>query len=105
MSITFLRPMGCLLAVRAGTFPRIAFMFMGLAKGFLAAFGGSWIWPLLGLIVRTFTALIWVVLWNPGTAIKGLDWFAVMFDRDDTQRTLRAIVMNRCGVLRRLTSR
>jgi hypothetical protein len=46
--------------------------------------GGSWIWPLLGLLLLPFTTLMWVILWNPATGISGFDWFwlflAVLID-------------------------
>jgi hypothetical protein len=78
--------MGCLFAIFAGAFPRIAVLFMWLARPewFLAAFGGAWIWPLLGVLFLPLTTLMWVVLWNPAVGITGFDWFwlflAVLLD-------------------------
>jgi hypothetical protein len=66
--------MGCLFAVFAGAFPRLAVLFIWIARPtmFAAAFGGSWFWPLLGVIFLPFTTLMWVVLWPMGGT--GWDW-------------------------------
>jgi hypothetical protein len=42
---------------------------------FLAPFGGSWFWPLLGIIFLPFTTLMYVLLWSPGIGLVGFDWF------------------------------
>jgi hypothetical protein len=69
--------MGCLFAVFAGFFPRLAVLFIWLARPalFNAAFGGAWLWPLLGIIFLPFTTLMYVLLWSPGVGITGFDWF------------------------------
>ena len=68
--------MGCLFALFAGFFPRLAALFLWLARPalFAAAFGGNWLWPVLGLIFLPFTTLLYVVLWSPGVGFAGLDW-------------------------------
>lgn len=68
--------MGCLLAIFGGMFPRLAVLFIWLARPvlFTAVFGGSWFWPLLGVIFLPFTTLMYVLLWGPGGLI-GFDWF------------------------------
>jgi hypothetical protein len=77
--------MGCLFALFAGAFPRLAVLFMWLARPqlFMAAFGGAWIWPLLGVIFLPFTTLMYVLLWSPA-GLVGFDWFwlllAVLID-------------------------
>lgn len=77
--------MPCLFAMFAGFFPRLASLFLWLARPalFSAAFGGSWLWPLLGVIFLPLTTLFYVVLWGPG-GLTGLDWFwlilAVLLD-------------------------
>ena len=76
---------GCLFAIFAGVAPRLAFLFLWLARPALvnAAFS-SWIWPLLGLIFLPFTTLMYVLLWSPGAGLTGFDWFwlilAVLLD-------------------------
>lgn len=68
--------MGCLLAILGGFFPRLAVLFIWLARPayFGAAFGGNWLWPLLGVIFLPFTTLLYVLLWTPGGGLVGLDW-------------------------------
>ena len=68
--------MGCLFAIFAGAFPRLATLFIWLARPtlFSQAFGGSWFWPLLGVIFLPFTTLMYVLLWS-STGLTGWDWF------------------------------
>ena len=67
--------MGCLFVMFAGLFPRIGVFLIWLARPtlFLAAFGGSWLWPLLGIFILPFTTLMYVLLWSPA-GIGGWDW-------------------------------
>jgi len=69
--------MPCLFALVAGMFPRIGTFILWLARPtmFSAAFGGSWFWPLLGIIFLPFTTLMYVILWSPGIGLAGWDWF------------------------------
>src|SRR5437868_4328727 len=59
--------LGCLFAVFAGFFPRLAVLFMWIARPqmFAMAFGGSWFIPLLGIFILPFTTLMWAILWSP----------------------------------------
>jgi hypothetical protein len=68
--------MGCLFAVFAGMFPRLGVLFIWLARPLLfsAAFGGSWFWPLLGIIFLPFTTLMYALMWSPG-GLAGFQWF------------------------------
>ena len=68
--------MGCLFALFAGFFPRLAVLFIWLARPamFTAAFGGSWLLPVIGVLVLPFTTLMYVILWSPGVGLTGLDW-------------------------------
>jgi hypothetical protein len=68
--------MGCLFAIFAGFFPRLAVLFIWLARpaAFSAAFGGNWLWPILGVIFLPFTTLMYLLLWSPGVGLTGLDW-------------------------------
>ncbi|MEV0899902.1 hypothetical protein [Actinoplanes sp. NPDC049802] len=72
--------MGCLFALFAGVFPRLALFIIWLVRPRLvdAAFEG-WIWPLLGLIFFPFATLIYVVLYTPGVGLVGWEWFWVIF--------------------------
>ena len=69
--------MGCLFAIFAGAFPRLADIFLWIARPtmFTAPFGGSWVWPLLGIIFLPLTTLFYVFMWSPTRGIEGFDWF------------------------------
>ncbi len=68
--------MPCLFAMFAGFFPRLGTLFIWLARPnlFSAAFGGSWLWPILGIIFLPFTTLMYVILWSPGIGLTTGDW-------------------------------
>jgi len=69
--------MGCLLALFAGVFPRMALLIVWLARPRMvdAAFD-TWVWPLLGILFLPFATLMYVILWQSG-GINGGDWFWV----------------------------
>ncbi|HJS19798.1 MAG TPA: hypothetical protein VJ785_13710 [Anaerolineales bacterium] len=69
--------MPCLFALFAGFFPRLGTLFIWIARPnlFSAAFGGSWLWPILGIIFLPFTTLMYVILWSPGIGLTAYDWF------------------------------
>jgi hypothetical protein len=75
----------CLFAIFAGFFPRLATIVLWLARPALfdAAFGGAWLWPVLGIVFLPLTTLFFVVLWPPH-GLAGFDWFwlvlAVLLD-------------------------
>jgi hypothetical protein len=68
--------MPCLFALMAGFAPRLAVFFVWLARPtmFSAAFGGSWFWPLLGVIFLPFTTIMYVILWRQGLGLSSWDW-------------------------------
>jgi len=70
--------MGCLLAMFAGVFPRLALLIVWIARPTMvdAAFD-TWIVPLLGIIFLPFATLIYVILWQVG-GLEGWDWFWVV---------------------------
>ena len=72
--------MGCLFALFAGAFPRIAVLFLWIARPtmFSEAFGGSWFLPLIGLLIAPFTTLMWAVLWSPVNGVAGWDWLWII---------------------------
>jgi len=78
--------MPCLFAMVAAFFPRIGTLIIWLARPnlFSQAFGGSWLWPILGIIFLPFTTLIYVILWSPAIGLTSWDWvwlvFAVVID-------------------------
>jgi uncharacterized membrane protein YczE len=67
--------MGCLFALMAGVFPRLALFIVWVARPERvdAAFS-TWIWPLLGIIFLPFTTLIYVLLYTPGIGLTNGDW-------------------------------
>jgi hypothetical protein len=60
-------------------FPRIGTILIWIARPtlFSAAFGGRWLWPILGIIFLPFTTLMYVILWGP-TGLYGWDWFWIV---------------------------
>jgi hypothetical protein len=76
---------GCLLAMFAGVFPRLAlFMFWILRPARVDAAFDTWIVPLLGLIFLPFATLMYIILHVPGVGMGGWEWFwigvAAVFD-------------------------
>ncbi|GHE46882.1 hypothetical protein GCM10017673_55940 [Streptosporangium violaceochromogenes] len=68
--------MGCLFAIFAGLFPRLAVFIIWVARPNLVSSAfDTWIWPLLGLIFLPFTTLMYIVLYVPGAGLRGGDWF------------------------------
>ena len=77
--------MGCLFALFAGCFPRLALFIIWVARpAMVGAAFGTWIVPLLGIIFLPFATLIYVLLYTPGVGLIGWDWFwfilAAFFD-------------------------
>jgi hypothetical protein len=70
--------MGCLFAIFAGLFPRLALLIVWIARPNLVdrAFT-SWIWPLLGIVFFPFATLIYVILDTTGRGMTGWEWFWV----------------------------
>src|SRR5690349_3609544 len=71
--------MGCLFALFAGLFPRLALFIVWIARPALvdAAFHG-WIVPLLGIIFLPFATLMYVILYTPGIGLTGWGLFWVV---------------------------
>ena len=71
--------MGCLFALMAGLFPRLALFIVWVARPALvgAAFS-TWIIPLLGIIFLPFATLMYVLLYIPGVGLSGWGWFWVV---------------------------
>jgi hypothetical protein len=69
--------MGCLFVMFAGVFPRMALLFVWIARPTMvdAAFD-TFIWPLLGLFFLPFATLMYVILWQVG-GLEGSDWIWV----------------------------
>ena len=71
--------MPCLFAMFAGLFPRLGALFLWLARPAMwnAAFGGSWLWPLLGVIFLPWTTLAYVLVFTGG--VNWFDWIILAF--------------------------
>jgi hypothetical protein len=77
--------MGCLFALFAASFPRLAlFIFWLLRPARVDAAFTTWIWPVIGFVFLPFATLMYVVLDRPGVALGGWEWFwiavAALFD-------------------------
>jgi hypothetical protein len=72
--------MVCLFALFAGMFPRLADIFIWIARPamFMNAFNKMYIWPILGIIFLPFTTLMYIILWSPGVGLYGWDWFWIV---------------------------
>jgi len=59
--------MGCLFAILAGVFPRLAVLIVWIARPERVDVAFStFLWPLLGIIVLPFATLIYLLLYTPG---------------------------------------
>ena len=59
---------GCLLAIFAGFFPRVALVIVWIATDLVDRAFSTFIIPLLGLIFLPFTTLVFALAWAPGRA-------------------------------------
>jgi hypothetical protein len=72
--------MGCLFAIFAGVFPRLALLLVWLVRpGLVDAAFSTWIWPLLGIVFFPFATLMYVIFYTPGVGLSGWEWFWVIF--------------------------
>ena len=68
--------MGCIFALFAGIFPRLALLILWIARP-ARIDAATWLLPLLGIIFLPFATLIYVLLYTPGRGVTGWDWFWV----------------------------
>jgi hypothetical protein len=69
--------MGCLLAIFAGFFPRIALVCLWIFTNDVDRAYDSFIVPLLGLIFLPLTTLVYAVAWSPVGGVEGIEWLWV----------------------------
>ncbi|HVG97682.1 MAG TPA: hypothetical protein VNK05_12330 [Chloroflexota bacterium] len=70
--------LGCLFAIFAVTFPRVAVVIMWVFTDWIAlAFRGEWLWPLLGLVFLPFTTMMYVFVSLPVGGISFGGWLMV----------------------------
>jgi hypothetical protein len=71
--------MGCLFAIFAGLFPRLALFIVWVARpALVAAAFNTWLVPLLGIIFLPFATLMYVILYTPGFGLAPWEWFWVV---------------------------
>jgi hypothetical protein len=71
--------MGCLFALMAGVFPRLALFIVWVAgPARIDAAFDMFVLPLLGIILLPFATLMYVLLYTPGRGLTGGDWFWVV---------------------------
>jgi hypothetical protein len=71
--------MGCLFAIFAGLFPRLALFIVWVARpAMVAAAFNTWLIPLLGIIFLPFATLMYVILYTAGFGLTGWEWFWVI---------------------------
>jgi hypothetical protein len=68
---------GCLLAIFAGVFPRIALVIVWITTNLVDRAFSGWVLPLLGLIFLPLTTLVFVLVWTPGTHLGNGRWIWV----------------------------
>jgi hypothetical protein len=70
---------GCLFAMGAAAFPRLALLFVWIFTNLVnRAFHNTFIWPLLGIIFLPFTTLFYVFAYNPALGLTGWGWLFVI---------------------------
>jgi hypothetical protein len=71
--------MCCFVLILGFLGPRLAFLWVWLFNStrISLAFGGSFWWPLLGLLFLPWTALAWVAAYAPVGGVTGIGWAVV----------------------------
>jgi hypothetical protein len=70
--------MGCLFALLAGFFPRIALLLLWIFTTLVDRAFDGFILPLLGLILLPYATLFYVLAWSPVVGVTGWGWFFVV---------------------------
>jgi len=69
---------GCLFALGAAFFPRLAVLFVWLFTPLVDRAFSMVIWPILGIIFLPFTTLMYVLVYNPVVGVTGWGWLWVI---------------------------
>ena len=69
--------MGCLFALVAGFAPRVALILVWIFTDLVDRAFGSFVIPLIGLLVFPFTTLFYVLAWAPVIGVSGWGWLFV----------------------------
>ena len=69
----------CCLALTAGLIgPRVALLIWWIVdEDRVDAAFGSWIWPVLGLLLLPWTTLAYLVVWSPVVGVDDWEWIVV----------------------------
>jgi len=70
--------MGCLFAILAGMFPRVALAIIWIFTNLVTRAFSSFIVPLIGLIILPYATLFYVFAYNPIGGVSGWGWFFVI---------------------------
>jgi hypothetical protein len=66
--------MGCLFAIFAGFFPRVALIIVWIATDLVDRAYSTWLIPLVGLFVLPFTTLVYALVWTPVIHVGNGRW-------------------------------
>jgi len=69
--------MGCLFLLVAGFAPRVALILVWIFTDLVDRAFGSFVIPLIGLLVFPFTTLFYVLAWAPVIGVSGWGWLFV----------------------------
>jgi len=68
---------GCLFALFAGFFPRVALVIVWIATDLVDRAFSTWVIPLLGLLFLPLTTLVYALAWVPGVHLGNGRWIWV----------------------------
>jgi uncharacterized membrane protein len=69
---------GCLFALLAGFFPRLALVCVWIFTNEVDRAFDTFIVPLLGLIFLPLTTLVYALFWSPAGGVEDFEWFFVV---------------------------
>jgi hypothetical protein len=69
--------MCCFVLLLTALGPRFAIIAMWLFGNRVDVAFGSWLWPLLGLLVAPWTTLMYLLTWSAVGGVSGGDWILV----------------------------
>ena len=71
--------LGCMMGLAIALAPRLVLILAWLfGSRWDAVWGGSFLWPLLGIIFLPYTTVMYLLVWSP-TGISGFDWMWIGF--------------------------
>ncbi len=70
--------MGCLFAILAGMFPRVALAIIWIFTNLVTRAFSSFVVPLIGLIILPYATLFYVFAYSPIKGVSGWGWVFVI---------------------------